>query len=901
MKNRSKISAVISAILLIAVAAGCKHNVLGSFNDLETRKPEVDVYTTVKGTIENYAEVIHETVTQNNNKPAARTIAPDIVKSGYKFFIYGEMGNSFTGPFEITDDMIGGVIDAEKQGTFEVTLKKGAWNLTLVAFNSEEFEYNESNALTKSPFAGDAAVPTREECGVGFADKASLISKVYVDLADGNTSDVKFTLSPEGLSGKGKVDFYMVLDGWTLPEEIVFSGTEKNLKVTGSIKDLKTNETVDGTELNTLTVEVVGDTKVTTTDKIVLQKDTQYIHYELKESGALKDLAPGTYSFILEFENTKTHKKWTWNDRIMIFPKDTTDETQYLQEIIMKSPKAPEWLYASAVKKSTDPYIPKTNDFDASDDYYQVVFQWADWALTEDASPKPEDISNETHFELQIGDITGIKAETVDFANKTKTENLFKHTAATESDPEKYETNFTDSGDQPQSYPVMIFDQSAPSNLYYVDGSMLANNQKLTVNLELGKQYVARIRAVNDTGASDWTYVELKNEDEDKPHFPTKVAAAAAHITLDGEYFKGSTINNYRVRYYLNGGESVKADPDGWTWKGDFIDYYGPVKEDDDSIGLYFIDFYKDGAGLKNGDILLTGWKEGSSSNAPYYPVSVANAESAPTFDKSTYETISGYGDYKAKMNGTTKQDNGNGVVISKTRVYLTKDAFDDGNAAIADDAKGKWSALTTGPYSNVKITKKSSDKMKLYEGYANLALWAQYPAEFNWEIVTINELTPDLIRYQVVQADGTAVPAGKIPTYINASGASEACPEYSAGAAGETPAVPAGTTLTVSENKSVTATFHPSEKKDEDFYNIKWTLDASKVAYRYFRVTIKQSDGSDRTIDTQKDITVSEKTFEVTTDVSDCRKGHYYNVLIEAGLPNSMLASTIPVVLYIK
>lgn len=893
MKCRNKITAVISAILLMTVAAGCKHSALGTLEDIETRKPEVEVYTKVKGIIENYAEIIHETVTANNKKPA-RTIAPDIVKSGYKFFIYGEMGNSFTGPFEITDDMIGGDINAEKKGTFEVTLKKGEWNLTLVAFGAEEFEGPVTDGkYSKSPFDGKNALPTREECKIGFADKAMLMAKAYVDLSKGDTSDVTFNLSPEGLSKKGDVHFFMVLDGWTLPKELKYTGDDKNLTVTGSIKDLKTNTVVEGTEKE-LTVSVVADDAgVETVDKVLILKDTQYIEYNLGDT----KLDPGTYSFILEFENTSTKIKWTWNDRIMIFPGDKTDETQYLQEIIMKSPKAPEWLYASAVTTSTSPYIPKTNAFDASDDYYQVVFQWADWALEND---KPEDICNETHFELQIGDITGIKADDVDFTNKNKTEILFKHTEATESDPEKYETYFTDSGDQSQTYPVMIFDQSYPSKKpYYVDGSMLANNQKLTVNLKLGKQYVARIRAVNDTGASDWTYVELKNEDE--PHFTTKVAIEKAHITLDGEYFKGSTINNYRVRYYLNGGESVKTgEGETWTWKGDFIDYYGPVKEDDNSIGLYFKDFYKDGKGLKNGDILLTGWKkrkEGSSSNASYYPVSEATEESAITYDKSSFKPISGYGEYKFKMEGTTTQDNGNGVVISRTRVYLTKTA--DAN----QDTTDGWEVLTTGPYSNVKITKESSDSMKLYTGYDNLPLWAQYPASFNWEIVTINELTPGLISYQVVQADGTAVPDEKKPTYINASGASEACPEYAAGtpAAGETPAVPAGTTLTVSANKSATATFHPSDAEGCDFHNIKWTLDASKVAYRYFRVTIKQSDGSDRTIDIQKDITISDDKFEVTTDVSDCRKGHYYNVLIEAGLPNSMLASTIPVVLYIK
>jgi len=902
MKTRSKITAAITAILLIAVAAGCKHNALGTLDDLETRKPEVDVYATVKGTIENYAEIIHETVTQNNKKPAERTIAPDIVKSGYKFFIYGEMGTSFTGPFQITDDMLGGDKDAEKQGNFEVTLKKGEWNLTLVAFGADQF------TADSTPFSGNAALPSKDECKTGFAGKAMLISKAYVDLSKGDTSDVKFTLSPEGLSGTGQVNFFMVLDGWTLPDEIKYTGADKNLKVTGSIKNLKTNALVTDTDKE-LEVKEAGDPadnekKVTTTDGVVLAKDTQYLNYTLAE----KKLDPGTYIFILEFENTETKKKWTWNDEIMIFPKDKTDETQYLQEIIMKSPKAPEWLFASVETDTKTPYVPKTNRFDASGDYYQVTFQWADWALSADSTPKPEDITNETHFELQIGDITDIE-DTVEHKAA-----LWKHTAAkaavpadpeagtpgTPAEPEKDETTYTDSKNKPQNGNVMIFNQGAPSNLYYVDGSMLANNTKLTVNLELGKQYTARIRAVNDTGASDWTYVTLKNNTEMKDFFPTKIATEKAHITLSGEYFKGSTINNYRVRYYLNGGEIIKADGTK-ELTGDYVDYYGPVivNTSPEEIGHKFVDFYKNGAGLKNGDILITGWKKGSSSNAAYYPVSEADQnESKPTSKKSTYATITGYGDYTAKMQGTTTQDNGNGVVVSRTRWYLTKS--ESAPSTDGDMDTSQWKALTTGQYSNVETSKASSTNMILYEGYDNLALWAQYPAKFDWEIVTINDLKPAMIRYQVVtDTAGTEVEATKIPKYIAEDGTEKECPEYTNAVAGETP-VKGGTVVTVSTNNSVTATYHPVES--ENFNYIKWTLDSSTVAYRYFRVTIKESDGNDRTIDVQTDITVDgEKNFDVVTDVSDCRKGHYYNVLIEAGLPNSMLSSTIPVVLYVK
>ena len=155
MTNRSKITAAITAILLMVVTAGCKNNALESLGDIETRKPEVNVYTKIKGTITNYSEIIIDKASKEGKKPVAnmRTIAPALDTDDYKFFLYGQNGASFCGPFELTGELTG------NGGSFECSVPTGIWNLSLVAFDKDhKFGPAENQTETPSRKIGRAHV-----------------------------------------------------------------------------------------------------------------------------------------------------------------------------------------------------------------------------------------------------------------------------------------------------------------------------------------------------------------------------------------------------------------------------------------------------------------------------------------------------------------------------------------------------------------------------------------------------------------------------------------------------------------------------------------------------------------------------------------------------------------------
>ncbi|MCQ2584795.1 MAG: hypothetical protein MJ185_04325 [Treponema sp.] len=879
MKTRSKITAVISAILLMTTAAGCKNSALGTLGDIETRKPEVNVYSKLTGTVENYAEIIHETVTKDNHKPGERTIAPKITSDGYDFWLYGQMGAAFCGPYNLA--MLG-----ETKGTFEVSLSKGAWNLTLVAFESGH------------KFGEDATFPSRVECRDGFADSALLMAKAYVDLSKGDVAGVNFVLSPEGLSTYGQVKFYIALDDWSVTDKT-------DVKVRMGIYDLKTgtekmavgDKTSIIAESDAWKFQKAGAGGVPTTDGITIPEGTEYIVYDM---GSEK-FEPGTYSFKIDFYDSKKNH-WVWNDRIMIFPGDVTDETQFIDRLIQEVPNAPEYLFASVVTEetsseteSTDPnkyyipsYLPKLDD---SGDYYQVAFNWADWYVeaAADGKESSKSITNETHYELQVGDITGIYgtvAHTADLWDGDNPKTVYK-----------IDSTNTKNGDA-LTFSTDIFNQIP----LYVEGSMLANNQKVIINLELGKQYTARIRAVNYTGNGDWTYLSLDNTDEDNKHFATAGLSEASdtktNITLEGKRFKGETINNYRVRYYLNGGSSEDENV-----TGDHIDFFGPVivpqgtGESEDPIGHRYVNFFQNGPtgdatikaanadakgkALKNGSIYLAGWKDGPQAILKNYKISTAVAATTVRSDPTSITDTN----YNWTLTETTKTTGTDGIT------YIKKQNFYHKNAADSEPEKNDagWELK---PTELPKMDYETADPLNVYDSYKNLDLYAQYTSTLNWTMVTYYSLKPEWISYQVVNEKGETITDSRVDAY----------PEYLED--GDAPGTDDGTLISVSENGAVSAKYRPL--LDLDCSKIKWFITIPSEIdenYRYFRVTIKRSDGSDSTVFTDKStgIQANGTANVLITDVSECRAGTYYNVIVEAGLPKSSLVSTVPIVLHVE
>ena len=220
---------------------------------------------------------------------------------------------------------------------------------------------------------------------------------------------------------------------------------------------------------------------------------------------AIASFTPGTYLFKVTFERTGSNKKFYWSDVLVVLPGKTIDNVVGIPNVIGEKPEAPTAFKAGYVEKSEDKFS----------GWYTTAFEWKRGS------------KNENNFEIEV---------------------LEFNDAATVTPPADADAAWTTALATGKSVPYgSKFSEAAN----YESGSLLSGNTKAQLRLELGKRYFARIRAVNDAGESAWTLVSLA----DAPAEPTGTKA-----------FTGTTINRYRLTYFMNGGayydDKAAADAD---------------------------------------------------------------------------------------------------------------------------------------------------------------------------------------------------------------------------------------------------------------------------------------------------------------------------------------------------
>lgn len=208
---------------------------------------------------------------------------------------------------------------------------------------------------------------------------------------------------------------------------------------------------------------------------------------------AIASFAPGTYLFKVTFEKTGSNKKFYWSDILVVLPGKTIDNAVGIPNIIGTAPAAPTDFKAGYVENSEDKYP----------GWYTTAFEWKRGS------------KNENNFEIEV---------------------LEFNDAVTVTPPADADTGWTTALGAGTS---VTYDSKFSSEANYESGSLLSGNTKAQLRLELGKRYFARIRAVNDAGESAWTLVALA----DAPAEPTGT-----------QKFTGTTINRYRLKYFMNGG-----------------------------------------------------------------------------------------------------------------------------------------------------------------------------------------------------------------------------------------------------------------------------------------------------------------------------------------------------------
>lgn len=441
MKGKKIFRNCIGALALLLGLAGCQNSLEGDSVSGEG----IEGLRTLTVEIKNYSEFVEESSVQANRFAPARSIMPDAFKTSdtLSYYLYGKASNGEEK--EWTSVTV-------ENGKFTLDVEPYNWNLTLAVT---------ADAATKITEADDLAA---------VKGKAVLIGYAAVDLTR-HANSASFTLKPDGLTTPGHVGLKTSLEGnWTIPDNI----ESVRLGIYNFTKGTVVNYSDDSSTVVTAT------------------KSAGTIAFPSTFGDSSKDLAPGTYTFKVEFLNAKAECEAEWSDSLVILPGKTNSTAVAVPNVLGTAPAAATAFTAS--------YVAGTED--STPGFYDVKFEWDGTACT-----------NERYFEIDLLDVTG---STV---------------AAIPTDETTWESAVTDSGNTAVTYGAAVIEDQL-----YTEGSLLANNKWLTMKLELGKAYVARIRAVNRAGSSANTYVTV----------------GAGNGT--GTVFGGTFINLFRIRYNLQGG-----------------------------------------------------------------------------------------------------------------------------------------------------------------------------------------------------------------------------------------------------------------------------------------------------------------------------------------------------------
>lgn len=451
MKGKKIFRNCIGALALLLGLAGCQNSLEGDSVSGEG----IEGLRTLTVEIKNYSEFVEESSVQANMFAPARSIMPDAFKTSdtLSYYLYGKASNGEEK--EWTSVTV-------ENGKFTLDVEPYNWNLTLAVT---------ADAATKITEADDLAA---------VKGKAVLIGYAAVDLTR-HANSASFTLKPDGLTTPGHVGLKTSLEGnWTIPDSIN--------SVRLGIYNLTNGKAV-----------TYSDDDNSTTVVSVARTDFSKTFGDGKVPGKFgeseKKLAPGTYTFKVEFLNAKNECEAEWSDSIVILPGKTNGTAVAIPNVIGTVP--------AKVTTFTASYVAGTED--STPGFYDVKFDWVG-----------KDCVNERYFEIDLLDVTGFTV------------------AAIPTDDTKWESAVTDSGKEAVTYGADVIEKQL-----YTEGSLLANNTSLTMKLALGKAYVARIRAVNRAGSSANAYVT--------------VGAGT------GSAFAGKFINLFRIRYNLQGGTYTPA------------------------------------------------------------------------------------------------------------------------------------------------------------------------------------------------------------------------------------------------------------------------------------------------------------------------------------------------------
>ncbi len=446
MKTKTLRNHLFIMISLLALAfVSCNQNATGTFTGSNKQPLNITVAPN---------EMIK--FTKNG---AGRTIAADPFRAdNLTFYLWGtaQSGQNLA-PKNVTVTSTDGVV-----GKVILDIDCYNWSLTLAACETSQ-----------------GASPSIDT----VLENAVLIGYANVDMMF--TNSIKFTLTPKGLSKNGGVDLTLQLETGD-NAMVIPDGYTAN----AYIYDITTGEKILGSE-----------------DEDLYQEDIDFttVHnYTANDA----EIAPGTYSFQVEFTKADDLRKYIWNDTIIILPGKTVEKTITIPNLIGKKPATPEAFTVEFNKTgSSGSAIAEEADYQ---DKYVAHFTW-----------NGDNVKTEMNFALELAELSDATAVEALIADPIDDDTAFA-------------ALWNGTGTTNEKYTFDYLNDIRADQRFFKDGSLFANNTWVDLYLELGKRYIARLYSENNAGYSE----------------------EAAYLTIEPveENAELTTINRFRVQYWTQGG-----------------------------------------------------------------------------------------------------------------------------------------------------------------------------------------------------------------------------------------------------------------------------------------------------------------------------------------------------------
>lgn len=603
-------------------------------------------------------------------------------------------------------------IGAKKKGgdysDFEkITFTPGADNFT----GSITKEYD----LASYEFKLYAVPEDKEPSSNADADVKAIALFAGYAAADLRYNDlVQFYLSSTTISGKGSFEI-TINSNWNIPA---------GYTVSAEVKTLDTNTRVYPSS---------------NPENITPASSGSPISNKVFKTSAGAEIQAGSYNLVLtvnRMDGETVKKSYVYSEKLVILPNRLSKGSVNLPDIIEYAPTQPADLIAGFVK-------PATTDLN----YYTVEFAWTDTSYCERG------------FQLEI-----LKVDTPDFILTPKTDaewNTLKGaaTASTTDWRDEFDTNLL----------VLKSSNLSTCQRVYNDGtgSLNMNANHVTLKMELGSRFVARICALNDVGPSAYTYLNL--------HKDATVGCTANTTINDGPGYASLTPQVTTTSYALN------------TNNADSNDIRTNMKKFDNdvtTINLYKLTYNLNGGTLYDAEetlastalpalVSFNSQRNKSTDLTDETATTAAASETAVTIivpDSKRAVTTPAPGTPVDKKTACTYYDTTGTLQTGKylelknevDKTYWTKWTKDKVSDATADE-----------------FTTEIATDVLGYTGYQNLQLFARYRTKTT---VTAPVTIEDITKYELEEEDitiqllgGSAGSDDKTNKYINGTTLKEA------------------------------------------------------------------------------------------------------------------------------